>query len=152
MWILQSGNRNSFLNINSLLKQNSEVILYPSTTRYWWKKKTSMPNTDQKQPPQIKTISQWNVQIETSKIEVKVVPMTQKMITLSVTVLLQAATTREHHQLPDHTAIHLLLMASFGQVVDMILIHVAIFYLSLFLIVNARLNFKFHIQFHFPSS
>lgn len=90
--------------------------------------------------------------METSKVEVKVVPMTQKTITLSVIVLLRAATTYEHHQLSDHTAIHLLLMASFVQVVDMTLIHVASFYLSLFLIINARINFKFHIQFHFVSS
>lgn len=45
--------------------------------------------------------------METFQTEVKVVPMTQKMITLSLIEHLLAATTCEHQWLSDHIAIHM---------------------------------------------
>lgn len=42
--------------------------------------------------------------METLKAEVKVVPMTEKMITLSLIAHLQAATTCDYQWLSDHTA------------------------------------------------
>jgi len=54
--------------------------------------------------------------METLKTDVKVVPMTQKTITLSLIAHTQAATTCEHQWLPDHTA----KCTSFGHAADVI--------------------------------
>lgn len=66
--------------------------------------------------------------METLKTEVKVVPMTRKMVTLSLTVHLQVATTCEHQWLADYTAV----CTSFGHRVDVILTTTASFLLPLF--------------------